>query len=70
MSYRLGRRCVDAECDDCGKRWTAPNAQGVAARHARAHGHTVRVEVVQYIIYGPEKEEVSRLPGEFTGAAV
>ncbi len=57
MSYRLGRRCVFAKCSDCDKEWSSPNAQGVAARHAKAHGHSVSVEVVQYIFYGPVKND-------------
>jgi hypothetical protein len=55
MSYKLGRRCIFAVCQDCEKEWSSLNAQGVAARHAKAHGHTVSVEVVQYIFYGPDK---------------
>ena len=57
--YRLGRRMVDALCDDCGWRSRELNAQGNAARHARAHGHQVRVEVVQYILYGPLEQSVA-----------
>ena len=63
MSYRLGRRCVFAKCDDCGKEWSSPNAQAVASRHASAHGHSVSVEVVQYIFYGPKKEKVPAVAG-------
>lgn len=54
--YTRGARSVDAECQTCGKRWCDKNAQGVAARHSAAHGHSVHVEIVQYLTYCPESE--------------
>jgi len=47
----LGRRLVHALCETCGWESYAVNAQGNAARHARAHGHKVGVEIVQYLYY-------------------
>ena len=52
MGYRV-KRDVQAECWTCGKRWVGPNAHGVAARHAEAHGHRTIVEVYMTIGYGP-----------------
>lgn len=45
-------RDVRAGCEQCGKRWDAPNAQGVAARHHDATGHKTWVEVEMHITYG------------------
>lgn len=48
------QRDLRAWCEDCGAGdWTAPNAQGVAARHAQVHGHRTVVEVSMVITYGP-----------------
>lgn len=57
MSYALGRRRVDAMCYTCGKRWQTPNAQAVAAIHARKYNHYVGVETVQYIFYGDKSQD-------------
>ena len=42
-----------AECRDCGWGSTARNAHGNGARHAKAHGHKVYVEVSMGVFYGP-----------------
>lgn len=51
MSYRVGQRKVQANCETCGKSWEGLNAQGVAAIHARKYGHVVYVDIYQCIIY-------------------
>lgn len=52
------RRDVQAACDVCHGlyqwHWTGKNAQGVAARHAKLTGHTVRVDVEMAIVYNPK----------------
>lgn len=51
-------RIVFAGCFDCNgseQIWTAPNAQGVAARHHDATGHTTWVEVNMSVRYGDGK---------------
>lgn len=48
-------RDVKAGCETCHgheAHWTGKNAQGVAARHHDATGHTVWVEVFMNISYG------------------
>lgn len=35
-----------AQCNTCGKVWTARNAVATAVRHSRAHGHEVVAEVM------------------------
>ena len=48
-------RNVLAGCYQCGGDhylWDRPNAQGVAARHHDATGHTTWVDVVLHITYG------------------
>lgn len=57
MSYRYSRS-VRAGCHECHKgefHWFEANAQGVAARHAKAHGHSTFVEVELSIQYGERK---------------
>lgn len=55
-SYRVARD-VTAGCHTCDglyvTRWQGGNAQGVAARHARAHNHSTWVAVEMAIGYGP-----------------
>lgn len=54
-------RDVSAGCHQCGGTeplWTGKNAQGVAARHHDATGHTTWVDVYMTITYG---ENVSYL---------
>ena len=51
-SYGVARK-VSALCHTCDKRWTGKNAQGVGARHARAHNHKVHVEIAMDVWYGP-----------------
>lgn len=54
MSYRYSRD-VQAGCFQChngNAHWRAKNAQGVAARHAKATGHETWVEVVLMLRYG------------------
>lgn len=51
MRFHSGFRDVRAECEDCGWKSDAKNAQGNAARHHDAHGHTVHVEIMQHICY-------------------
>jgi hypothetical protein len=54
--YRVTRD-VTAGCHTCDglyvTKWTGGNAQGVAARHARAHNHSTWVAVEMSIGYGP-----------------
>jgi hypothetical protein len=48
-------RTVVAGCFQCGGnqyKWSGPNAQAVAARHARAHGHETWVDIAMHIRYG------------------
>lgn len=45
------RRDCTAECQDCNWRCDASNADGVGAKHARKHKHTVRVQVEFALIY-------------------
>lgn len=40
-----------ATCQECGKIWDSYNAMGVAARHNKATGHKVLVEVAYAHIY-------------------
>lgn len=52
-------RSVIAGCFQCNGNeyiWDAKNAQGVAARHHDATGHTTWVEVHMGIRYGEDKE--------------
>jgi hypothetical protein len=51
MPTYIGMRKVDANCITCGLEWHTPNAQGVAAVHARKYGHEVAVDVYQAITY-------------------
>lgn len=44
--------CVQCHGGDC--HWFGKNAQGVAARHHDATGHTVIVDVHMSIRYGPD----------------
>ena len=49
-------RSVFAGCHNCNGTdaiWFAANAQGVAARHAKAHGHSTWVETAMTITYNP-----------------
>ncbi len=41
----------DGECYTCGMRFTAANAVGLAAQHARKRGHRVSVIVERTICY-------------------
>ena len=48
-------RDVSAGCFEChgsDPMWRGPNAQGVAARHHDAHGHTTWCDVYMSIRYG------------------
>lgn len=52
-------RNVFAGCFECGGRdakWFGPNAQGVAARHHDATGHTTWAEVALSIRYGEAEQ--------------
>ena len=44
-------RLVNAGCFDCEKSWEGANAQGVAARHHDATGHTTWADVTLMIRY-------------------
>lgn len=44
----------NANCLTCGWHSNAPNAQGNAAKHARAHKHCVCVEVARTVVYNHE----------------
>lgn len=59
MSYSLGMRKVSANCETCDKHWEGLNSQGVAAIHARTHGHKVYVDIYQVIIYEGEEAKPS-----------
>lgn len=61
MTYYVGMRKVSAECEDCGKVWQGMNAQAVGAIHARKYNHEVCVEILQYIIYGGEKNDHNKI---------
>lgn len=60
------RRDAQAACDECHGpyqwQWTGKNAQGVAARHAKLTGHTVRVEIDMVVVYSssPNDQQVTR----------
>jgi len=54
MTYFVGQRKVQANCETCGKYWEGLNAQAVAAIHARKYGHKVYVDIYQCIIYEGE----------------
>lgn len=40
-----------AVCEDCWRDWRTANALGMAAIHARSHGHVVRAEARLNITY-------------------
>jgi len=61
MRFHSGFRDVIAHCEDCGWQSNAKNAQGNAARHHDAHGHSVSVEISQHICYQTrERYDASR----------
>lgn len=47
-------RDVTAGCIECRKTWTQPNAQAVAASHARAHNHQTFANIALYWTYEPD----------------
>lgn len=54
-------RNVIAGCLECNGHdyiWHAPNAQGVAARHHDATGHTTWADVTLMIQYGEDGEKI------------
>lgn len=56
MSYSYSRDVI-AGCFTCwgsDGHWHGPNAQGVAARHHKAHGHPTWVDVNMTIYYGKD----------------
>ena len=60
MIKKIGVVHCIAKCDDCGKEWmNYKNAQAVAARHAKAYGHTVRGEVGIVFEYGSNENKGS-----------
>jgi len=57
MTYYVGQRKVQANCETCGKQWEGLNAQAVGAIHARKYGHKVFVDIYQCIIYEGENKK-------------
>lgn len=56
------------DCDPSGEAtWTAKNAQGVAAIHARKHGHHTWVEVYLSVQYGKRDAALSKESDAKTG---
>lgn len=51
---------TSAECKapGCGWRANARNAQGLAARHAKAHAHRVEVFISSRVMYGEDGQAV------------
>ena len=60
-------RSVIAGCFQCNGSdalWTSPNAQGVAARHHDATGHTTWVDVNLSITYGDKNKDKQEMKNE------
>lgn len=55
MSYTVSRDVIAGcfQCKGTDYIWHGKNAQGVAARHAKAHGHETWVDVNMSIRYKP-----------------
>ena len=70
MSYSYGPTSAVVECQDCDWRSESyKNAQAIAARHAKAHGHRVLGNVVIAFSYdyrseGPSRKNQEKRPPE------
>lgn len=56
-SYSVFAKAGCFVCHGDKARWTARNAQGVAAQHAQKTGHEVWVETTTYIRYNPTDKD-------------
>ncbi len=60
-------RAVIAGCFQCGgteKKWSGPNAQGVAARHHDATGHTTWADINLCVQYGEDTDRRKKESGK------
>ena len=56
------RTLVQAICFDCGQRWDAANAHGVAVQHHDRTGHSVAIDYeMSYVYWGQAGEAQARL---------
>ena len=50
----VSKQDCKVECNDCGYEYYGRNGLGVAANHAKHHGHYVFVEVSRCVVFKPK----------------